>query len=82
MASLSGELKAVIEALPQSISPGIISKYNQTISNNAGALDEVAKGATLMDRAAMASKFSRTVFGDFAVFPQEVSYTEKQQENW
>lgn len=84
MTSFAGELQAVIQALAQTTSPTIISKYQETISKSSDTLDEGAKGAntTLTDRVTVSCTISRIVFGDNAIFPEESSYIEEQQENW
>lgn len=84
MASLSSDLQAVLEALPHSVPAIIISGYQHTILNNADALDEVgsAKGASLIDRAALACKGIEILFGDRTITSQLSSYMEEQQGNW
>jgi hypothetical protein len=85
MASLSGSLRGVIESLPHSTPPDLISMYKQNISNNADELDKIevdAGGAASTDSATRARKASRMLFGDSAVFPERTSYSEEQQENW
>jgi hypothetical protein len=88
MASLSGELEAVIDALSSSINihlQTLSTSYRQKIQRNVEALDSAgrdARDALLKDRAIKSSKACTILFGENVVTPDEPSYKEKQQKNW
>lgn len=77
MTSLSTDLLAVIDAFPSYIPHSLSSHYRQVILANIDALNVIERGdddALSTDRAVMAGKASRILFGDRAVTPEGPLY--------
>lgn len=83
--TLSNELLAVLDAIPDSISQTLNHDYRSVISINSdalNALDSTTDGTWSMGRSILGCKACVILFGERAVLPQAREYQQEQQRNW